>query len=84
MPLAQLTAIADRPAPVPLSKSAKDVEASIAAWLSIVGDRNSCLRRALWGGNEIPPDPDSIVYEDLEIDDALLRRLLVGLSRIPA
>ncbi|MDR2252578.1 MAG: hypothetical protein LBD97_01730 [Bifidobacteriaceae bacterium] len=81
MGLAQ-TATADRS--LAQGKSAQDVEAAIAAWLSVVGDRNSRLRRALRGGPDTEPDPDDFLNQEFQVDHALLKRLLIGLTRLPA
>jgi hypothetical protein len=87
MGFATSTAIAVQEPPAAAARrSAHDVEAAIAAWLSVAGDRHSKLRQVLRGGSEPQTVQDFLAldYEEVEIDDALLRRLLVGISCIPA
>jgi hypothetical protein len=84
MGLAQAAEIADRPASATARRSAEEVEAGIAAWLSIVGDRNSRLHKILRGASETEAEFDPFSLEVMEADHALLRRLLTGLMRLPA
>jgi hypothetical protein len=84
MGLAGSTAIAVSEPPVAKGRSAHEVEAAIAAWLSVVGDRHSRLRQVLRGATEVEFIPDYLDFEEAEIDQALLKRMLVGLARIPA
>jgi hypothetical protein len=76
--------IADDARPVASGRSAQEVEAGIAAWLSVAGDRHSRLRRVLRGMSEPEVIMDYFAHEDIEIDQALLSRLLVGLRQMPA
>jgi hypothetical protein len=85
MGFAGTTAIAVSEPTLAHGRSAHDVEAAIAAWLSVVGDRHSRLRQVLRGVTEVESIQDylELDYEDIEIDQALLTRLLVGISAIP-
>ncbi|MDR2380713.1 MAG: hypothetical protein LBE08_06000 [Bifidobacteriaceae bacterium] len=73
-------AIADRRADLASPGPSTDVEARIAAWLSIVGDRNSLLRRILRDAAAPPLIPDQALFDEVEIDDTLLMRLLASLD----
>ncbi|MDR3360900.1 MAG: hypothetical protein LBO20_09740 [Bifidobacteriaceae bacterium] len=76
----QTTVIADSRAPGADNRSAQDVDAGIAAWRAIVGDRNSRLHRILRGVAEPETAPTPLMVSDIDVDYALLRRLLIGLT----
>jgi hypothetical protein len=80
----QTALVADEARPLTQGRSAQEVEAAIAAWLSVAGDRHSRLRRALRDVNEPEAIMEYFAHEDIEIDHELLDRLLTGLTRLPA